>query len=256
MNADSVEIVRVSEGVHWHALEDDLVAGRGHALRRPDGRAFLSIDAWQDSVFQQLAERMVSDLPAPVYTVVDEADVELLDRWQRAGFVRHRRELEYVLPTTAGPDLGQGSLPPDVRILPLGTAAEGPLRELDRAVRAEVAATIGWQSMPAEVLPQPDGTGVLDPSRYAVAALGDQYVGLIRVAALPRRPRLGLMVVRAEQRRRGIGRALLAGVLASLHRSGFDEASAEVDQANGPAIALLDSIGARRAGSAVELLHS
>ena len=30
-------ITRVADG-QWHALEDDLVVGRGHAVRRPDGQ--------------------------------------------------------------------------------------------------------------------------------------------------------------------------------------------------------------------------
>ena len=40
----TVLVVRVADGL-WHALEDDLVVGRGHVGRRPDGRLFVSIDA-------------------------------------------------------------------------------------------------------------------------------------------------------------------------------------------------------------------
>jgi len=250
-------IARVAEGLHWHALEDDVVVGRGHALHRPDGRVFLSIDTWHDDVFHRLVAEMLSDLPAPVYTVVDENDCDVLARWTGAGFVTHRREREYVIrtdPQVTG--LDRMSPPPGVTILPLGQAEEGPLRELDRALREEVGATLGWQSMPAEVLAGPDGTpGVLDPSRYAVAVQDERYVGLARVALLPRRPRLGLIAVRTSNRRRGVARALLAEVLGSLHRSGIGAVSTEVDELNAPAVALFEGVAAMRAGDAVELLR-
>jgi ribosomal protein S18 acetylase RimI-like enzyme len=254
MEKDTTVIVRVAEGVHWHALDDDEVVGRGYALHRPDGRVFLGVDAWRDEVFHQLAAAMLADLPAPVYTVVDVDDLEDLARWQGAGFVAHRRELEYVVPTDPQAGLDRVSLPPGATILPAGQAEEGALRELDRAVRAEVG-VIGWQSMPAEVLARPAGTGVIDPSRYAVAVQDEQYVGLARMAPLPRRPRLGLIAVRMSQRRRGFARALLAEALGSLHRSGISEVSTEVDEFNAPARALFEGIGAQHVGGAVELLH-
>jgi hypothetical protein len=71
--------------------------------------------------------------------------------------------------------------PPGVTVVAVGEAEEVPLRTLDRVIRDEVEATVGWQEMPAEVLPCPDGPTLLDPSKYAVAAQSDQYVGLVRV---------------------------------------------------------------------------
>ena len=47
---NTLVITRVAER-QWHALDDDLVVGRGDASPRPDGRLFLSVDAWHDSVF-------------------------------------------------------------------------------------------------------------------------------------------------------------------------------------------------------------
>ncbi|MGW4526867.1 GNAT family N-acetyltransferase [Amycolatopsis sp. NPDC004378] len=241
----AVEITRVAPR-HWHALDDDRVAGRGEATTRPDGRTFLSIDAWHRSVFDRLADAMLADLPAPLHTVVDEADPDLIAGWERAGFTTRRREWEYVVPT-AGP----GPVPPPgVMIMPVGAAAEGPLRALDRVIRAEVEATLGWQEMPAEVLSRP-----LDPAMYAVAAEAGEYVGLVRVTQVKRLPRIGLIAVRADRRRRGIARALLAEVLASLHAAGIPAASAEVNEANPAATALFESAGARRAGSTLELVR-
>ena len=247
-------ITRVAHG-QWHALEDDQVVGRAHASRRPDGRMFLSLDAWHDAVFERLADAMLTDLPKPLYTVVDEADLGLTANWQRAGFTTRRREWEYLVPTD--PHVTRlGAAPPrsGVTIVAVGQAQEGPLRTLDRSIRDEVEATVGWQEMPAEVLPRPHDPSLLDPSKYAVAARAGQYVGLVRVTHVTRQPRIGLIAVLADRRRRGIARALLAHVLGALHRCGKETASADVNESNPAATALFEVIGARRASSNLELV--
>src|SRR5437899_6998691 len=99
---NSVVITRVAER-HWHALADDRVVGRGEASSRPDGRLFVSVDSWESAVFDQLTNTMLANLPTPLYTVVDEADRELIDQWHRAGFTTRRREWEYLIPTRAEP---------------------------------------------------------------------------------------------------------------------------------------------------------
>jgi ribosomal protein S18 acetylase RimI-like enzyme len=249
-----VVVTRVAER-QWHALADDQVVGRGDVLRRPDGRLFISIDSWHRAVFDRLAEAMLADLPAPLHTVVDEADRDLTSDWERVGFAVRRREWEYLVPTDPRVTGLDAVRPPSgVRIVPAGEAEEGPLRALDRAIRGEVEATVGWHAMPAEVLPRPHGTTVLDPTKYAVAARSDQYVGLVRMAPVIRRPRIGLIAVRADQHRCGIARALLAHVLGSLHRSGAEAASAEVNESNQAATALFDGVGAQRVSSNLELV--
>ncbi|MFE0024691.1 GNAT family N-acetyltransferase [Amycolatopsis sp. NPDC059021] len=250
----AVVLTRVGER-QWHALEDDRVVGRGEAFRRPDGRTFLSIDAWHGAVFDHLAEAMLPELPKPLYTVVDEADHDLTSQWERAGFTIRRREWEYLVPTDPRvTGLGSVEPPAGVTIAGIGEAADGPLRALDRAIRAEVEATVGWQEMPAEVLPRPEGVTVLDPSKYAVAARSGRYVGLVRLGPMTRRPRVGLIAVLADQHRRGIARALLADVLGRLHRRGIETASADVTESNGAAAALFESVGARRGNSSLELV--
>jgi len=249
-----VVITRVAER-HWHALEDDRVVGRGETSRRPDGRIFLSIDAWHGAVFDQLAGAMLADLPTPLYTVVDEADLDLTSGWQRAGFATRRREWEYLLPTDPlATGLGSVVTPSGVTMVPAGAAQEGPLREVYRAIRAEVEATVGWESMPAEVLVRPDETTPLDPLQFAAAAESGRYVGLVRIVTRRRQARIGLVAVRAVVRRRGIARALLAHVLGSLQHRGIDAAWAEVDESNEPAVVLFEGAGARRAGSNLELV--
>jgi ribosomal protein S18 acetylase RimI-like enzyme len=246
---NSLQLNRVAER-HWHALEDDLVVGRGHASQRPDGRMFVSVDSWHDAVFHQLAVAMLADLPRPLYTVVDEADLDLATNWRRAGFTTGRREWELVVPT----DAPSAPIPAGVRIVPVGAAEDEPLRELDRVIRAEVEAGVGWQRMPAEVLPHPAGETVRYPSKYTVAVRANQYVGLVRVAPLTRQPRIGLIAVRADEQRRGVGRALLTNVLGWLRQDGFELARAEVHQSNAAAMALFDGVGAQPVASNLELV--
>jgi len=245
-SSPAVLISRVAPG-QWHALEDDLVVGRGEVSHRPDARLFVSIDAWHDAAFDRLAEAMLAALPRPLHTVVEEADAGLTARWRRAGFTIRRREWEYAVPTGADPALP----PPGVTIKAFGSAQEAPLRALDATIRAEVAAGLGWPDMPAEILVRPG----MDPSKYAVAAHGDEYVGLLRLTMVTRLPRIGLIAVRADHQRRGIARALLAHALGALHRVGKGSASAEVAESNVAATLLFESIGARRTGSNLELVR-
>src|SRR4051795_12293134 len=84
-------ITRVTEG-HWRAVADDREIGRGDAALRPDGRIFLSVDAWHGAVFDRLAGAMIADLPRPLHTVVDGTDHDTAERWERAGMAVHRRE--------------------------------------------------------------------------------------------------------------------------------------------------------------------
>ncbi|GAA2310929.1 GNAT family N-acetyltransferase [Streptomyces kunmingensis] len=216
---------------------------------------FVSVDAWHATAFDRLADAMLAELPAPLHTVVDAADVELTAGWLRAGFTVRRREWEYVVPTDPGVTGLEAVLPPPgVTIVPAGQADESLLRAVDRTIRDEVEATVGWQSMPAEVMPRPAGDTIVDPSKYAVAAAPDGYLGLIRVVTT-NRPRVGLVAVRAGDRRRGIARALLAHALGTLHRSGAVAAWAEVHEANRAATALFEGVGGRPMSSNLELVR-
>ncbi|MFE3559418.1 GNAT family N-acetyltransferase [Streptomyces sp. NPDC059193] len=251
----SVVVTRVSES-RWHAIQDGLVVGHGDASHRPDGRTFLSVDAWHGAIFDRLADTMPSDLPTPLYTVVDEADVDLTSAWQRAGFAVERREWDYFAPTDPGvTGLGSVRPPLDVTIVPVGEAESGPLRALDRAVRDELVAADQWQAMPAEVEPYPERTKVVDTSKYAAALHHGRYVGLVHVSPGPRRARIGLIAVLAAHRRRGIGRVLLAHALDSLHRHGIASAAVDISESNEAAVALFEDARARRVGSVLELVR-
>ena len=250
-----VVVTRVSD-TQWHAVEDDLTVGRGVASRRPDGRLFVSIDAWHGAVFDRIADAMLADLPTPLYTVVDEADHDSRSAWERAGFATARREWGYLVPTDPHiSGLGSVRPPSGVTIVPAGQADEALLRAADRAIRAEVEAGPGWwQTMPAEVIARPADDTIVDPSKYAVAEARGRYPGLIRVVTV-NRSRIGLVAVRAGERRRGIARALVAHALGTLHARGAATAWAEVHESNRAATALFEGIGARPAGSNLELVR-
>ncbi|MEU2711061.1 GNAT family N-acetyltransferase [Streptomyces sp. NPDC007205] len=251
----AVVVTRISDTL-WHAVEDDREVGRGDVSRRPDGRLFISIDAWHGAVFDRIAGSMLADLQTPLYTVVDEGDQDSTSAWERAGFTAARREWGYLVPTDPRvTGLGSVRPPSGVTIVPAGEAVEDRLRALDSIIRDEVETAAGWQTMPAEVLPRPAGTTVVDPSKYAVARHLDEYVGLVRVAPLTRQPRIGLIAVRADWHRRGIARALLGHTLGSLHRSGTAAAWAEVDESNAAATALFEGVGARRTAGTLELVR-
>ncbi|MER7228207.1 GNAT family N-acetyltransferase [Streptomyces rubradiris] len=205
-------ITRVAED-QWHASDGDLVVGSGDTGRRPDGRLYISIDAWHDTAFDRLAAAMLAELPAPLYTLVDADDADTISNWRRAGFTPHRSERQYLLV----PGEAQPAVSPPAGVTLTGGAEES---------RAEVE-------------------GV--------------EVGVIRISpsmrdnGRPRIARIRSIEVRADQRRRGIGRALLVHALDALHTREFGLATIDVDETDTATISLLESVGARRESNTLEL---
>jgi GNAT superfamily N-acetyltransferase len=111
LSTPTVHVVRVADQ-HWHALEDDCVVGRGHTTYRPEGRIYVSVDAWQQATFDLLAGAMLAVLPRPLHTLVDEADRDLDRQWRAHGFDQHRREWEHVVPTDPRASGLKGARPP------------------------------------------------------------------------------------------------------------------------------------------------
>jgi ribosomal protein S18 acetylase RimI-like enzyme len=220
---------------------------------------FVSVDAWHAPVFDRVAAMMVRDLTGPLYAVVDGADSESAADWERVGFTVARREWQYDVPTdpqVTGLDaVTAPTAPTGVTIVPAGEADEVLLRALDRAIRDEVEATGGWSTMPAEVAPYPERTTVTDPSKYAAVLQDGRYLGLVRATSGPRRARIGLVAVLADQRRRGIGCALLSHALSGLHRGGIASVAVDIPESNAAAVALFERVGAVRVGSVLELVH-
>lgn len=252
-------VVRVAAGVHWHALDDDVVAGRAHALYRPDNRVFVSVDTWRDDVFAMLVAAVVQDLPTDLRTIVDEADAGELDRWSTVGFQPDRRDDIYLVPTAPqATGLHGVQVPAGFTVVSAEAADIDRLRALDELLRDDVPGSDGWVNDPAEFQASTFDPRMFDPATYLVAVhdASGQYAGLVRIGKHPRRqPRLGLIGVRRSCRRRGLARALLAAAFPPLHARGILEVFAEADTVNTAATTLLTRIGARRTGGSVELLH-
>ncbi|GHI58151.1 hypothetical protein Srubr_79970 [Streptomyces rubradiris] len=99
-------------------------------------------------------------------------------------------------------------------------------------------------------------TGGAEESRAEVEGV---EVGVIRISpsmrdnGRPRIARIRSIEVRADQRRRGIGRALLVHALDALHTREFGLATIDVDETDTATISLLESVGARRESNTLEL---
>ena len=228
-SGNAVLITRVAER-HWHALDDDRVVGR-EAKPRPARRADLS------SASTPGTARSSTGSPRRCWPPCRPPSTPLSTRPTATS---PRTGGRPVSPT--GVANGSTSCPPTVRAdaTPGGRddrarsarRTSGRLRELDRAIRAEVEARVGWQSMPAEVLPRPAGRHHRRPVEVLGRRRGRPLCGLVRVTAGCGITRIGLIAVRVGQQRRGIGKALLTmrwdGCTAGEPR----RASADVHEAN------------------------
>ncbi|RMI28293.1 GNAT family N-acetyltransferase [Nocardia stercoris] len=275
-NGVSTAVVERLSRFQWQATDRRMAVGCGDVAHRRDGRRFVSIDAWHDSVFDQLAAAMAAGLPRPLHTLVDEADSALVSRWERAGFTVRQRIREYLVPTdpqaqvlpgtesaagrTAAPEAGPTAVlaagtavPQRITIVSGAEVDADDVYALDQAIRAEVDAAGG---PPLPVMPEyrSDSDDIFDSAQYTVAVADDRLVGLVRVPPVIRMPRIALVAVLTEHRRRGIARALLAHALRDLRDHGVGQAVADVDDTDAAAAALFDSVGGRVRGTVVELV--
>jgi GNAT superfamily N-acetyltransferase len=249
-----VVVVRVVPTRLWHLLVDDEVAGKAHVVRRPDGRYFVAVDTWRTDVFDALLDAVLHDLPHDLFTLVPDADDDELARWTARGFGEHRREDEYEIPLSAHPRVAP--VPPGYVLVSAADADLGALRRLDDELRQDVPGMRGWVNDPGEFAEATLGSTLFDPATSLVAVeegTGD-YHGLVRVWVARQWARLGLVGVRAERRRLGLGRALTAAALVPVRERGVGVVLAEADTVNRSGQALLAGFGARRTGGTVELV--
>jgi ribosomal protein S18 acetylase RimI-like enzyme len=245
-------IERVVPNRLWHAIEDDRVVGRAHLRRRPDNRAFVAADAWQEPVTRALLDAVAADVPGDLYTLAGEDDADQLALLTAAGYAVVRREDEFVLPVATALAATAGEVPDGVTIAPADEKESDRLALLDDRLRQDVPGSDGWVNDPAEFRAYTFDEH-FDPRLYLVAVVDGEYVGLVRVWRGNRVPRLGLIAVLRWHRRRGLARALLHAALTPLAARGIELVSAEADATNAPSQALLASLGARRTGGSVEL---
>lgn len=234
----------------WHALEDDEVVGRAEVLRRPDGRAFVAVDAWHADVGAELLETATRSVPEDLHSTLGEDDAVQRALFGLAGFAEARREDEYVVPVVAGsPDV------PGFALLPAADVELDRLARLDDELRRDVPGAGGRENDPAAFAARFFDSPLFDPRTFLVAVeepSGD-LAGLVRIGWTPRVARLGLVAVCRPYRRRGLATALLHAAFAPLAAAGVPQVTAEADVTNRPSRALLARFGARRTGGLVEL---
>jgi ribosomal protein S18 acetylase RimI-like enzyme len=200
-------------------------------FRRPDGRTFTRDPADVDDAVDVYAS-VTGDL-AP---------------WTAAGFVEHRRENRYLVPTTTA---GSGEPPPGISFLTADRVDEDRLRELDDLLRQDVPGTDGWHWEPADFHEETWDNPHFDPELYVVAP----YVGIARIWLRAAGPHLGFVGVVREYRRRGIASALLGRVFGTLAARGIHEVTTEIDVTNAASRGLIEPLGARVVGESVEVVR-
>jgi ribosomal protein S18 acetylase RimI-like enzyme len=242
-------VITVTGGAdeRWVASQDGAEIGVTRLLRRPDGRCFLLFRVARAQAYPALVEAAMGDSRERVNAEVDESEEDI---FLGLGFAVVRREHRYVLPTAVAPV----PLPPGYSTVSAADADLPALAGLDAALREDVPGTAGWRNDPAEFARQTFEDPDFDPETYLVAvAPAGGYAGLVRVWLTPTGPRLGLVAVLPEHRRRGLGHALLARVFGVLAGRGLAEVRCEVDVANTASNALMARLGARRVGGNIEV---
>ncbi len=250
-------IVRAPPGLIWRAVDEGQAVGAVSAVLRPNGRWFVHFDVCRDDSYEPLLTAVAQNTGGDLYTIACEADRQSLAQFTRLGFTVSRRESFFVIPTDPEvTGLHDTDEPDGVVIISANDGFEDQLRLLDDALRQDVPGTEGWQWDPADFNEETFGSD-FDPATYLVAVdvASGEYIGLVRVWNSPGRPRLGLIAVLPPYRRRGLATVLLARAFRALHERGKKEVTAEVDDTNAAARALMSKLGARRTNGIIELIR-
>ncbi|HEX4324807.1 MAG TPA: GNAT family N-acetyltransferase [Gaiellaceae bacterium] len=212
---------------------------------RPDGRCF---------VFGEPDDDLP---PGRAHAGVDEADEARARALAGLGFASQRRELVLELPTDpAAWSVPAVETPSGIAFVPADRVEEEQLRLLDDLLRQDVPGTDGWKWSPAGFREETYESRDFDPATYLVA-LDERRsgVGIARVWMRPDRPRLGLIAVRPDWRRRGVARALLAAALTAVRERDPRDVRTDVDETNTASRSLLFGFGGRTMGASLELVR-
>ena len=238
----------------WRALSGGEEIGSASTWVRPDGRCMLSGAKCEPEGRAPLLDA-INARHSDLCVSANEKDAEAIALYRELGFTTFAREQTYLISV---PDavraLASAGVPPEVTVLSPDTADLDRLRLLDDALRDDVPGTAGWRWSDAAFRDETFGPQY-DPALYAVAARGDEYIGIVRAWNRLPRPRLGLIGVVRQHRRRGLASGLLAQVVEVLHARGVGEITAEVDVTNVASNALVTSLGAKVIGSHVDLVR-
>jgi RimJ/RimL family protein N-acetyltransferase len=213
---------------------------------RPDGRCFAFGEPDDDLPSRQ------------IYATSDEGDETRVGLLADRGFRMHRRELVLRVPTDPGSwHATPMRAPAEISFVPADEVEEKRLRLLDDVLRQDVPGTDGWKWSPDEFHIETYDSPDFDPGTYLVAVdEGGEGVGIVRVWMRPGAPRLGFIGLRADWRRRGVARAMLAEALQAVRRrGGAPEVRTEVDEKNTASKRLLLGFGGEKVGSLLELIR-
>lgn len=227
-------------------------------LLRPDGRLLVrSIEGWTAEAAASAVE-VAHGRGAPALAHIDgEASAEHA-ALVAAGFAESRRQAHVAISVEQALDILAGATPPPgIELVSAADVDEDRLRLLDDELREDVPGTSGWRSTPEEFREHTFVDPAFDPRTYLVAVDGEsgEYVGLVRIWMNPGGPRLGLVAVRREHRRRGIASALVVRALEAVRASGASEVTTEYDLENDAARTLFERLGVRRLGIRIELVY-
>jgi [ribosomal protein S18]-alanine N-acetyltransferase len=126
-----------------------------------------------------------------------------------------------------------------LRELPVDFATPGDAQAIAGMSRDLIEAGLGWEYRSARV-----GRMIVDPDTVAVVVRdGSRVAAFAFMSVGDERAHLALLAVRPAHQRRGLGRRVLAWVLASAQTAGVATVHVELRASNAPAFALY-----RRAG--------
>jgi ribosomal protein S18 acetylase RimI-like enzyme len=223
------------------------MVGEVRAHIRADRRCFLRFRDCADCAYKPLIAAVAREIPADLFVTVEGSDIRTQRLLRDVGFVVHRREPVYAIPTDPTVTGLRLWRPEGITFVSAADADEARLRSLDDALRQDIPGTEGWRWTEDAFRETTFRDDAFDPATYVVAVdeSSGQYVGLARVWWRETSPRLGMIGVLREYRRRGIARALLAEVLAAVHQRCQPTVFTEIDETNVASTSLVRSIGAR-----------
>jgi ribosomal protein S18 acetylase RimI-like enzyme len=255
---DRVDVVRVVDDCRWEARSSAGPAGQVVAWRRPDRRVFVFFCDVVPEAYGPLVTAVDQDLGVELHTSVDLADERGFEHLCEVGFVPLRQESDYLIPVAeASEATGEARLADGYVFHNVLEIPEADLRRLDDRLRQDVPGTDGWVWDEQGFREETYASEEFDPQLYWIVAQAStgELVGLVRVWNRTPRPRLGLIAVVADHRRRGIGRALLGQVMTTLRARRVETVVCEVDDTNDGSRRLVLGLGARRVGWSVEMLR-
>ncbi|HSI98369.1 MAG TPA: GNAT family N-acetyltransferase [Gaiellaceae bacterium] len=225
---------------------------------RPDGRCLVRPRGTWTARAAADAVELANHLDLPAIAHADAHATAEHAALVEAGFSAWRSEAVVAISVDSALEALRGvEVPTGVVFRSAADVNEDRLRLLDDELRQDVPGTSGWRSTPDEFRAHTFEDPAFDPRTYlvAVGSASDEYLGLVRIWMNPQGPRLGMVGVRREHRRRGLASALIAHAFAAVRSAGAAQVSTKFDIANRGSRAIAERLEARRLGTVIELVY-